>query len=92
MVELMKAGKVEWAFRYKKEEQTFDGQVDLWAVYENTLWIIDYKSGERILLDKAFSQLEVYAEAIISYLGWEGPVRTSVVYPFLETSFVRNLK
>ena len=91
LVQLMKAGKVEWAFRYKKEEQTFDGQVDLWAIYEDTLWIIDYKSGERILLDKAFAQLQVYAEAIVSYLDWKGPVRASVVYPFLETSVMRKL-
>lgn len=92
LVQLMKAGSVEWAFRYKKDGQTFDGQVDLWAIHEDTLWIIDYKSGERILLDKAFAQLQVYGEAIVSHLHWQGPVRSAVVYPFLKTSFVRTIK
>ncbi len=91
LVEIMKAGKVEWAFRYKKDGQTFDGQVDLWAIHGDTLWIVDYKSGERILLEKAFAQLEIYAEAIAAYLNWQGAVSAAVVYPFLETSFIRTV-
>lgn len=92
LVDLMKVGSVEWAFRYKTQDQTLDGQVDLWAIYNNTLWIVDYKSGERILLEKSFAQLQVYASALISYLNWQGPVQSAVIYPFLKTSFVRTLK
>ncbi len=91
LVEIMKVGKVEWAFRLIKDDQTIDGQVDLWAIYEDTLWIVDYKSGEKILLDKSFAQLAVYAEAIQQHLKWQGLVKTSVLYPFLQTSFVRTL-
>jgi ATP-dependent helicase/nuclease subunit A len=91
VVTLMKEGSVEWAFRWKKEEQFIDGQVDLWCVHANTLWIVDYKSGEKILLDKAFAQLSIYAEAIQKYLDWQGPVKAAVIYPFLKTTMVRDL-
>lgn len=91
LVEIMKSGHVEWAFRLIKDGQPIDGQVDLWAIYEETLWIVDYKSGEKILLDKSFAQLALYAEAIQEHLKWQGPIKTAVLYPFLQTSFVRSL-
>jgi ATP-dependent exoDNAse (exonuclease V) beta subunit len=91
MVDLIKNGRVEWAFRWKQPSQTIDGQVDLWAIYQDTLWIVDYKSGEKILLDKSFAQLAVYAGALQDHLQWKGPVQTAVLYPFLQTTFVRTL-
>ncbi len=90
LAELMKIGHVEWAFRWKNAEQTIDGQVDLWGISEGVLWVVDYKSGERILLDKAFSQLEIYCQAIQRHLKWTGPVRRAVIYPFLQTTVVRD--
>lgn len=92
MVELMQVGKVEWAFRYLQGDKTIDGQVDLWSIFENTLWVVDYKSGEKILLDKSFAQLAIYAEALKEHLQWQGPIKTAVIYPFLQTSFVRIFK
>lgn len=91
LVEIMKAGHVEWAFRYLQNGQPVDGQIDLWALYGEELWIVDYKSGEKILLEKSFAQLGLYAEALRAYLQWTGPIKTAVLYPFLQTSFVRSL-
>ncbi len=91
VVDLIKNGKVEWAFRWKQQDRAIDGQVDLWAIYQDTLWIVDYKSGEKILLDKSFAQLAVYAGALQEHLRWKGAVQTAVIYPFLETTFVRTL-
>lgn len=90
LTELMKTGQVEWAFRWKKDAQMIDGQVDLWGISQGTLWVVDYKSGERILLDKAFSQLEIYCQAIQRHLKWTGPIRRAVIYPFLQTTVVRD--
>ncbi|MBY0385383.1 UvrD-helicase domain-containing protein [bacterium] len=92
MVDLIKNGKVEWAFRYLQNDKSIDGQVDLWSIHENALWVVDYKSGEKILLDKSFAQLAIYAEALQEHLQWQGPIKTAVIYPFLQTSFVRNFK
>ncbi len=73
------------------------GQIDLWGVVGETLWMVDYKTGSQRYSDTAFKQLEAYAWALyrMKYLSGVKNIQLAVVYPMDEVvkiESVHNLK
>ena len=71
-----------------------EGQVDLWGRVcdekgREVVWVIDYKSGSEKYLEKAFRQLNFYAQAFRAY-GVREPIQLAVIYPFREVVKVRE--
>lgn len=90
LISIVQNGFVEWGYQTKKEGKVIERRVDLWGVFENTLWIVDYKTGSVRYKDQAFEQLKEYGEALKEYLSWSGSIRYCVVYPFDEAIEVMN--
>ena len=85
-MKLLEVGFVEWGFCIKKENSYLQGQIDLWAEYEGTLWILDYKTGSPEYLEKAQQQLQAYASALktIEPRYQTLPTQLVLIYPFEE--------
>ncbi len=77
--ELIQTGFVEWGFQLKTENEILEGQIDLWGVVGNTLWVVDYKSGGAHHVEKAYAQLACYARALRAY-GHTQQVQLAVVF------------
>ncbi len=77
---IIEKGEVEWGYQQLKEGSIIEGQVDLWGVAADKLWIVDYKTGSQKYMDQAFLQLQIYAEALKKYTKIEN-VQLCVVYP-----------
>lgn len=90
-VQIIKKGFVEWPFVLNRNDEIIEGQVDLWGIVDGKLWVVDYKSGSKVLQDKAFEQLRLYADALREYLKWQDPIQLVVVYPFLKEEFVKTI-
>ncbi|MCB9072942.1 MAG: UvrD-helicase domain-containing protein [Bdellovibrionaceae bacterium] len=90
MTELLKVGRAEWSFVSIEEGSSIEGQVDLWGIVNNTLWIVDYKSGEYIDQSKLSAQIVNYSVAVKKYLKWTGPVEMALVFPFLQKSLLMS--
>jgi ATP-dependent helicase/nuclease subunit A len=90
-VEIIKQGEVEWPFVLTRDGARIEGQIDLWGIVEGELWIVDYKSGQKILKDKALQQLNLYASALRDHLDWQAPIHLVVVYPFLKNQFLQTI-
>lgn len=90
IVDLIQKGHVEWPFVTHLDGQRTEGQIDLWGIVDDTLWVVDYKSGKKVLKDKAFNQLALYAQALKKYLQWPGNIQLAVIYPFVQEHFVEQ--
>ncbi|RME14988.1 MAG: hypothetical protein D6797_07615 [Bdellovibrio sp.] len=91
MEKLLKKGFVEWGFQYIKEGRILEGQIDLWGEVDGKTWVVDYKSGTPSMKEKAFQQLQLYAEALRSR-GVGYPIYRAVIYPFLKLTEVREME
>ena len=91
MRDIIQSGHVEWGYQLlkpgsvAKEKCIVEGQVDLWGYDDSkNLWVIDYKSGSEAYKEKAFLQLEEYAEAVALKEGYhDEDIRLCVIYPLL---------
>lgn len=92
MTELLKSGYPEWGFIENFEGAPIQGQIDLWGIVDNVLWIVDYKSGGTIQEQKVIHQLSSYAKALKHHLQWQGVIQVAVVYPFSQKTIVRDLQ
>ncbi len=79
MKELLQTGEVEWGFQLKTERGILEGQIDLWGRVGNDIWVIDYKTGSSRYSEKAFQQLEHYANALQA-MGHQGTYKLAVIY------------
>ena len=61
--EIMKNGFSEWGFIYNTKEYQIKGVMDLWGIVNETLWIVDYKSSEKISKEY-WTQLGLYSFAL----------------------------
>lgn len=86
-------GHVEWGFVVNDQGTYVQGQIDLWAEFEDAIWVVDYKTGSTAYQQKAFEQLSVYAKAlkIIYPRSAKKPFRLVVVYPFEEIVVEKTL-
>jgi len=55
-------GFSEWKFTKKtKDGLVSEGRIDLWFIQDETLWVVDYKTGSSGYSEKAFEQVGNYA-------------------------------
>lgn len=83
LMDIIEKGFVEWGFSLTHDKKIIQGQIDLWGFVQGTAWIVDYKTGSQRYLEKAFSQLDVYAWALhkMKYLSNVTSVKLAVIYP-----------
>jgi ATP-dependent helicase/nuclease subunit A len=86
--EILSQGYAEWGFVVKTDAGTLSGQIDLWAQLQNSVWILDYKTGSSRYSDKALEQLRIYAEALKKKLNPQH-IHLAAVYPF-EKKIIRT--
>ena len=84
-------GQVEWGYQYLKDGQIIEGQVDLWGVDGDIVWILDYKTGSQEYLESAFAQLSIYAEAI-KKLHPDKKIKLGVLYPLDQVVKIKDWK
>lgn len=91
MLSLIEKGFVEYGFEVLRSGQIIKGQIDLWAKLGNEVWIIDYKTGSTQYVEKAFQQLNIYAQALQLIHQWKNDIKIhlSVLYPIQEQVFTR---
>ncbi len=92
LLELIRRGKVEWGFQLIENEQIIEGQIDMWSVHQDELWIIDYKTGSAKYTDQAFKQLNYYAKAVMPIAQNYSKVNLAVVYPLQGVVKMKTLK
>ena len=82
-------GFVEWGFQMQVGTHVVEGQVDLWGVVDDTLWVVDYKTGSSKSYQKSLRQLKVYALAIYKHLR-PRKIKLAAAYPFEEKLFIEE--
>ncbi|MEK2646533.1 UvrD-helicase domain-containing protein [Bdellovibrio sp. BCCA] len=94
LLEIIEKGHVEWGFALKYQDSLMQGQIDLWGIVGETLWMVDYKTGSQRYSDTAFKQLEAYAWALyrMKYLGGVKDIKLAVVYPMDEVVKIENVR
>jgi ATP-dependent exoDNAse (exonuclease V) beta subunit len=81
IMELIKAGHVEWGFAFKNKNSQVEGKIDLWGEVNGEYWIVDYKTGNPNNLEKAFVQLQFYSWAF-KKLYPDRNFKLAAVFPF----------
>lgn len=86
LISIIDKGHVEWGFVLQNEQTFVQGQIDLWGIVDDTLWVVDYKTGSQKFSDVALKQLKIYAWALGKLNGLEGvsTIKLAVVYPMDE--------
>lgn len=87
---IVEQGEAEWGYQQLKDGSIVEGQVDLWGIADETLWIVDYKTGSQKYMDQAFLQLQIYADALKKHTGFN-KVQLCVVYPMDQVCKLKNL-
>ncbi|HPI39784.1 MAG TPA: UvrD-helicase domain-containing protein [Pseudobdellovibrionaceae bacterium] len=64
LLKIIQSGEVEWGFSFQEDKISIEGQVDLWSLVDDVLYVVDYKTGRTDFLEKAYAQLEIYQKAI----------------------------
>jgi ATP-dependent helicase/nuclease subunit A len=92
-LELIKYGLVEYGVSVEDEGRFIQGQIDLWGVdQQGTAWIVDYKTGSDLYMEKAFRQLEIYKWCLLKMkkISEQQNVKLVVIYPYSQKTFVRE--
>lgn len=97
---LFENGDVEWGFQVKTKRGILEGQIDMWGIDGDTLWVVDYKSGDPRYVEKAFRQLELYSYPLMKMLelkqqqGEDTPskVMLATVFPVAKKVEVREAR
>ncbi len=91
--EILKNGFAEWGFGLKHQNKMIQGQIDAWGVVDNTVYILDYKTGSSEYLQKAFDQLNFYAICLkeMNQIQNLQKIILGVVYPVEEKVFKKEV-
>jgi ATP-dependent helicase/nuclease subunit A len=93
LMEIIKNGAVEWGFAFTEKGMLVEGQVDLWGrADDGRLWIADYKTGSPEFVEKAMTQMTLYALALHKAgLVRDGEeIHLAAVYPFAQKVLVEK--
>jgi ATP-dependent exoDNAse (exonuclease V) beta subunit len=84
MSEILKSGRAEWGFAYRKNNEIIQGAIDLWAELNDAVYILDYKTGSSDHSEMAINQLKVYAQALrdMKIVKSKKPQILVALYPF----------
>ena len=88
--QILDKGNAEWGFQVLMDGQWIEGQVDLWAEVDDTVWIVDYKTGSKANVESAWKQLDLYGKAL-KHLGFTSKQKHVVLYPLEETCVIRDI-
>jgi len=93
LLEIIEKGHVEWGFALQHQGALMQGQIDLWGVLGDTLWMVDYKTGSQKYSETAFRQLKAYAWALsqMGYTSGVTAVKIAVVYPMDEVVKIEDV-
>ncbi|WP_413580480.1 UvrD-helicase domain-containing protein [Bdellovibrio sp. HCB288] len=93
LLRIIENGYVEWGFALVEQNALMQGQIDLWGIVDDTLWLVDYKTGSQRYSETAFKQLEAYAWALyrMNYLDNVKTVKLAVVYPMDEIVKIKEI-
>lgn len=91
VTKLVQDGFRESHVAYLQNENLVEGQIDLWGIVDDTLWVIDYKTGSSENLEKGFSQLQHYAYALALNNSLKfSKTKLVLVFPFQGKVSVRE--
>ncbi len=79
LLQFIRDGFVEWGFQVNSPVGVIEGQIDLWGVYDERVYLVDYKTGSSKSEEKAQKQLELYAWALRKY-GCTQPIDGYLIY------------
>ncbi|WP_413295128.1 UvrD-helicase domain-containing protein [Bdellovibrio sp. HCB185ZH] len=93
LLKIIENGFVEWGFALMEQNALMQGQIDLWGIVDDTVWLVDYKTGSQRYSETAFKQLEAYAWALyrMKYLDRVKSVKLAVVYPMDEIVKIKEI-
>lgn len=92
LLDIIASGEVEWGFAMIERGILIEGQVDLWGRSpDGTVWIVDYKTGNPEMREKAFEQMSLYTLALrkSGLIRKDEPLKLAAVYPFAREIFVQ---
>jgi ATP-dependent helicase/nuclease subunit A len=91
--QILKHGFAEWGFGLKHENKMIQGQIDAWGIYNDVVYILDYKTGSSEYLQKAFDQLNFYAICLKEMNQIKEPQKIilGVIYPVEEKVFKKEV-
>ena len=89
---LIQNGNVEWGFGLKTSKGLLQGQIDLWGVLNDQIYILDYKTGSSQYIEKAYQQLLFYAQCLykMNLLDFNMKLNFIVTYPLEEKTFSKT--
>ena len=90
--EIFEKGYREWGYDWlnpdtKKRES---GKIDLWAEFEDIVWIVDYKTGSLSGVDKGFEQLKRYKRVLSDYLNNNKKIMLVLAFPFNKKILLKS--
>jgi ATP-dependent helicase/nuclease subunit A len=89
--DIFKDGFIEWGYqRLDEQGRKLERRIDLWGLARDQLWIVDYKTGTTQNKDKAFEQMQEYAQALKDYLNWEKEIQLVAIFPLAQQSFTET--
>ncbi len=83
LAKLIKDGYVEFGFGLKTTTGLLQGQIDLWGIANNEIYILDYKTGSSAHIQKAYQQLLFYAHCLykMNKIDFKMKLNFIVTYP-----------
>lgn len=82
--DILNSGAVEFGFKLKVSDYIIQGQIDGWGLVGSKVYLIDYKTGDKKHIEKAFSQLHLYAQCLaqMNLISEESEVILAAIFPF----------
>ena len=85
MKDILMNGYAEWPFLHQKGEEMIEGKIDLWAKIDDTIWVIDYKTGRKLSDKRVVKQLQLLFSGISRKIQTEK--ETCCYLPFRERRY-----
>lgn len=63
--EILRSGHKEFGFSYLFQDKTYTGSIDLWGQCDGKVYLVDYKTGDKVDSQSHFDQLKFYAQSLM---------------------------
>ncbi len=90
---ILQSGFVEWGFGLKDRSVLIQGQIDAWGFVNDTVYVLDYKTGSSEYVESAYQQLQFYAVCLklMNKITPRHQIVLGVIYPVEEKVFQKNI-